>query len=155
MKRQHAGFLMMTLLLVLGSATTPAADPSADVRAVLASMEKAWNAGDMAGYLDAYARGDGMSLAFGNQSVGSWQELDTLFRQAYPDPARMGRFTIETYNVSFLRPDVAVAYGRFTHYFPHEIVHGGYSHVFTQNDEGHWQIRHERTSRGETETLSE
>ena len=147
------GFCVVLALVLTPSAAGADENAATAVRAVLAAMENAWNAGDMDGYLDAYASRGSMSLAFGNQSVGSRAELDSLFRQAYPDPERMGRFTIDTFTVDFLRPDIAVAHGRFTHYFPHEIVHGGYSHVLSREDDGRWVIRHERTSRGRTETL--
>lgn len=153
MNRIHVLPVALSLLALLAVGRVAGAEsPEDDVRAVLASMENAWNAGDMNGYLAAYAREGGMSLAFGNQSVSGFEALETLFSGAYPSPTEMGRFTIDTFTVDFLRPDVAVAYGRFTHYFPHETVHGGYSHVFALEGDGSWKIRHERTSRGETQS---
>jgi hypothetical protein len=72
-----------------------------------------------------------------------------LFRSSYPDPVRMGQFSIDRIDVLFIREDAAVAYGNFTHVFPTETIKGGFSHVLSLTEEGRWLIRHERTSRGE------
>lgn len=153
LKQKFRVLATITTVLIAAASSGVFADSEVEVRRVLSGLEESWNAGDMEGYLDAYARGDAMSLAFGNQHVSNWDELNALFRKSYPDPERMGRFTIDTFNVSFLSGDVAVAYGRFTHYFSHEIVHGGYSHVLQKDADDVWTIRHERTSRGRTEIV--
>lgn len=116
------------------------------VRAVFARLESTWNAGDMDGYLSNYASDAPMTLTFSNQQVVGLEALSELFKASYPDPKRMGRFTIDTLSVDFLDENTAVGYGGFTHYFPKETIHGGFSHVVVLDEDG-WVIRHERTSR--------
>ena len=122
----------------------------ADVTTAILTLEISWNSGDMTAYLAQYQQDDTLSLTFGNTVVKGWEALDTLFRASYPDPIAMGRFTLERVDVRMLSDDIAVAYGNFTHLFPHETVKGGFSHVLKRNDQGQWIIQHERTSRGET-----
>ncbi|GAB5413549.1 MAG: hypothetical protein Cons2KO_11520 [Congregibacter sp.] len=140
-----------TLLCVSGIFSAAAsADDEADVRAVFEKLESTWNAGNMDGYLSAYAATGPMTLTFGNQQVVGLEALTKLFKASYPDPKRMGRFTIDTLSIDFLDANTAVGYGGFTHYFPKETIHGGFSHVLVREDDG-WVIRHERTSRASVE----
>ena len=156
---QHTAFgyglrsLLMVLSLVAAAARVGAhgeeTDPVHAVEDVIWSLQETWNRGDMQGYLALYQQDDSLRLTFGNTIVEGWNALDTLFRKSYPDPLRMGRFSIDELNVQMLGDDTAVAFGNFTHVFPHETIRGGYSHVLTQTQGGEWVIRHERTSRGE------
>ncbi|MFK8042344.1 YybH family protein [Congregibacter sp.] len=147
--------LTTLLTLCLGSVAQLAAaqDKSPEderaVASVIMSLQKTWNSGDMSGYLALYQQDDSLRLTFGNTVVEGWSALDSLFRKSYPDPLRMGRFTVDRVDVQILSQDAAVAYGNFTHVFPKETIKGGFSHVLTQNASGNWIIRHERTSRGE------
>lgn len=147
--RMAAPIAAVFLLGILQPALVHAADAESDVRAVIAGLQTTWNAGDMDGYLSAYRRDDSMSLTYGNTVVQGWDALDTLFRQSYPDEARMGKFTIDSIAVTLLGDDAAIAYGNFTHVFIEETIAGGYSHVLARDDAGDWLIQHERTSRGE------
>lgn len=130
-----------------------AADEAADRRAAEAairSLQERWNRGDMDAYLARYEAADTLSLTFGNTIVEGWETLATLFRASYPDPERMGRFTIDRVETRIVDDDTVIAYGNFTHVFPHETVKGGFSHVLRRSESGDWVIVHERTSRGET-----
>jgi len=118
--------------------------------AVIRSLQEHWNRGDMSAYLALYESSDTLRLTFGNTIVEGWDALDELFRTSYPDPVRMGRFTIDRLDTRLIDSDTAIAHGNFTHVFPHETVKGGFSHVLHRSDAGDWVIVHERTSRGET-----
>lgn len=141
------GAALLVSLLQLSPAQ--ASDAESEVRAVIAGLETSWNAGDMDGYLSAYRRDDSMSLTYGNTVVQGFDALDTLFRSSYPDPVRMGTFSIDSIAVTLLGDDAAIAYGNFTHVFTDETIVGGYSHVLAREEDGDWVIQHERTSRGE------
>ncbi|MEM1187159.1 MAG: hypothetical protein AAGI72_01460 [Pseudomonadota bacterium] len=117
--------------------------------AVIHSLQERWNRGDMTGYLARYKQDDSLRLAFGNTIVEGWGALDTLFRATYPDPERMGRFTIDRIETRLVDGDTALAVGNFTHVFPHETIKGGFTHVLQRADARAWVIVHERTSRGE------
>lgn len=125
------------------------ADPEHAVADVIMSLPESWNSGDMTGYLDQYQKDASLSLTFGNTVVQGWSALDSLFRKSYPDPVRMGRFSIDRVDVTLLGDDAAIAYGNFTHVFPKETIKGGFTHVLSRDESGRWIIRHERTSRGE------
>lgn len=142
------GGAMLFALFLVGTHARAGGEEDA-VTDRIRALQTTWNRGDMGGYLANYHQDDSLVLTFGNTVVEGWSALDTLFRQSYPDPVRMGRFTIDRLDVQLLGPDAAVAYGNFTHVFPTETIKGGFSHVLTRRTDGTWLIRHERTSRGE------
>lgn len=144
-----AAIVGVFLLALVQLSPAQVADAESEVRAVITGLETSWNAADMDGYLAAYHRDDSMSLTYGNTVVQGWDALNALFRKNYPDETRMGKFTIDSLAVTLLGDDAAVAYGNFTHVFPEETIHGGYSHVLARHEDGRWIIQHERTSRGE------
>ncbi len=147
-RRKNLGLTLGILLLsVSWLVSADAAEDTARER--IEALQETWNRGDMGAYLANYHRDAPMVLSFGNTLVQGWNALDELFRQSYPDPLRMGRFTIDELHVQVLEPTVAIAFGNFTHVFPTETIKGGFSHVLTREGEGPWLIRHERTSRGE------
>lgn len=150
--RLSAGALLLLCLGTLMSLTGARAQevaPRGAPEAVIMGLEEAWNRGDMSAYLDLYQKDESLSLTFGNTVVQGWTALDALFRKSYPDPVRMGRFSIDRIDVLLVGDDAAVAYGNFTHVFPTETIKGGFSHVLSLTQDGSWVIRHERTSRGE------
>lgn len=145
----RAALVGAVLLALVQLSPAQAADAEREVQAVIAGLQSTWNAADMDGYLAAYRRDDSMSLTYGNSVVQGWDALNALFRQSYPDETRMGKFTIDSLAVTVLGDDAAIAYGNFTHVFPDETIHGGYSHVLARHEDGRWIIQHERTSRGD------
>lgn len=145
-------FLLVSVLLGLaqgGSAAARDGGTKDAVRDVVMALETTWNSGDMSGYLALYQADESLSITFGNTVIQGWAAADRIFRESYPDPVRMGRFSIDRLEITSVGPDTAFAYGNFTHEFPGEIIKGGFSHVVTRDVAGAWIIRHERTSRGE------
>lgn len=120
------------------------------VEAVIRGLQSDWNAADMTAYLDAYGKGDDMRLVYGKTWLAGWDAVNRMFREAWPDERRMGKFTIDEMEVRLLTDDVAVATGRFEHIFPHETIRGAFTHVLEKTADGAWEIEHEHTSRGET-----
>ncbi len=120
------------------------------VEAVIRGLQSDWNAADMTAYLDAYGKGDDMRLVYGKTWLAGWDAVNRMFREAWPDERRMGKFTIDAMEVRLLTDEVAVVTGSFEHIFPHETIRGAFTHVLEKTADGSWEIEHEHTSRGET-----
>jgi uncharacterized protein (TIGR02246 family) len=147
--RVALAFFMLISLSLPAVSQVQRSESEDAVLAVIMDLEKTWNSGDMGGYLAHYRQDNSLSLTFGNTIVEGWTSLDKLFRKSYPDPERMGRFSIDQIQIQILSDDTAVTFGNFTHVFPTEIIKGGFTHVLTQGSSQRWLIQHERTSRGE------
>ncbi len=119
----------------------------AKVRELTAKLQSDWNAGDMAGYLNAYWKDDDMSLMFGDQAVRGWDNLNELFSGNWTTEEAMGDFYVNDAEVRFPNENIAIVSGPFEHHFPELTVIGAFSHVWQKTDKGEWVIVHEHTSR--------
>lgn len=143
------GAIALLLLTVLTTgASARAADPSAEVRAVVGALQADWNRGDMEAYLGAYARGEHTALLSGNSALRSWEAIAAVYRKSYPDPVAMGRFEVTALDVQLRPGGHAIASGRFQHTFPQLFVDGAFTLVLERDAAGQWKIVHEHTSRG-------
>jgi uncharacterized protein (TIGR02246 family) len=84
-------------ILLLALPHTVAADPAADVRALIDRQVKAWNRGDLEAFCAVYAQ-DAVFLSPSGLTRGRRAVLDR-YRARYPDAAAMGRLAIEPIEV--------------------------------------------------------
>lgn len=142
--------LILVAILPFGSAFADQADSEKSILKLVASMSSEWNAGDMQGYLDLYAKDDQTRLVFADIRLVGWQQIHDLYSSRWSDEEKMGDFTTEDVSVTFLEDDIAIVNGIFRHQFPQEKVHGSFSLVTRKYGDTGWKIVFEQTSRGET-----
>jgi uncharacterized protein (TIGR02246 family) len=135
-----------SLMAALSSPVPQGADED-EIQALTTKLSTDWNAGDMAGYLDAYSDQVELSLLFQNRVVASKQEMVEFFTSTWSGEEAMGDFSTDQVGVRMIAPDTAISRGVFNHVFTHEIVDGAFSHVWQKNAAGSWKIIHEHTSR--------
>jgi uncharacterized protein (TIGR02246 family) len=107
------------LLLAACCPARPAAAPpdaeaeKAEIRAVVARMEAAWNKGDFAGYMAAFKKPDVVFVSKGRVQK-DWQgTLDHYVRDYGGDPARRGKLHFWDLRIDLLAPDSAMLIGRY------------------------------------------
>lgn len=128
----------------------PAADRAA-IDAVLQDQAAAWNRGDLAGYMDGYARSDALVFTSGGKVRRGWQTAFDHYRARYAaDPAAMGKLVFEVDSIDLVGRDAAVALGRWILTNSPSDGRGVFSVVFQRRPEG-WRIVHDHTSVGPAE----
>lgn len=134
---------------LMAALSSPAAQGSTEdeIQALSTKLSTDWNAGDMAGYLDAYSDEAELSLLFQNRVVATKQEMVGFFTATWAGEEAMGDFGLEQIGIRVIALDTAIARGVFRHEFINETVIGAFSHVWQKNAAGHWKIIHEHTSR--------
>ena len=143
--------LGLSVLIIGGCRTTPKLELSAEaeIRALLAGQVRDWNAGDLAGFMEGYAKSDTTSFASGGNVHLGWQTVFDRYRKRYANPAAMGVTTFSDLEVKVLSAETAMAIG----HWHQKGVHGEGSGVFTlvlhKRSEG-WRIVHDHTSVAET-----
>ena len=100
------------------AATASAAPPdamraAADIRAVLDAQVRAWNAGDIPGFMDGYWRSDALRFASGGTVRRGWQATLDGYVRGYPDRAAMGTLDFSGLDVDVLSPTAATVFGRW------------------------------------------
>jgi ketosteroid isomerase-like protein len=117
----------------------------AEVRAILKEQERAWNAGDLAGFMQGYAKGDQTRFASGGDITLGWQTVFDRYQKKYGTGAGMGELTFSNIEISTLAPDCALAFGGWHLKRNGETFSGLFTLVFRKTPEG-WRIVHDHTS---------
>lgn len=110
--------LILLLAALLLSAPVAWAAPrspgdEAEIRAVIARMETAWNAGDFRGYMEGFEN-PGVVFVSKGRILPGWKEtLDHYVNDYGGDPARRGRLHFEIISVEMLAPDAAQLISRY------------------------------------------
>ncbi|MCW5963421.1 MAG: SgcJ/EcaC family oxidoreductase [Bryobacterales bacterium] len=105
--------LSLALLVLLFTACTPGgADERAAVMAVLEAQQAAWNAGDLAGFLEGYERTAEITFV-GREVSRGYDGLEARYRRAYGTREQMGTLTFSELEFRPLGPGVAFVIGRF------------------------------------------
>ncbi len=82
-----------------------------DIRAVLDTQTAAWNAGDVAGYMDSYVKDESLRFASGGTITNGWQTTLERYQRRYPDRAAMGKLITEDFEVNVIDADDAIVFG--------------------------------------------
>jgi beta-aspartyl-peptidase (threonine type) len=142
--------LMISVVLVAtmtGCQTTnvPSKEAHAEVRAVLEQQERAWNAGDLAGFMQGYAKGDRTRFASGGEVTLGWQTVFDRYQKKYGTGANLGILRFSELDIRSLSPDCALAFGRWDLTRGAETSSGLFTLLFRKTPDG-WRIFHDHTS---------
>lgn len=87
-----------------------------DVTAIadmLDAQSRAWNSGDLHGFMQPYWNDPTLYYASSGTCVRGWQPLLESYRQRYGEGAAMGTTTFSDVEVHLLASEAASVYGRF------------------------------------------
>jgi ketosteroid isomerase-like protein len=149
---RHWSFVIGNLLLLLpvcsGCAHLPptsAANAESEIRAVLEAQVRAWNAGDLRGFMEGYAHSDRTRFQSGGDVSLGWQTVFDRYQKRYGDRASMGALKFNDVEVSVFMPDTALAYGRWRLERAQDAPSGLFTLLFRRAPAG-WRIVHDHTS---------
>src|SRR5881397_956125 len=144
----RTSFAVLLFLVCNGCAhmpSTTAANAESQVRAVLDAQVRAWNAGDLRGFMVGYARSDQTRFQSGGDVSLGWQTVFDRYQKRYGDRARMGILKFNEVEVTTLAPDVALAFGRWRLERAQDAPSGLFTLLFRRTSSG-WRIVHDHTS---------
>lgn len=117
----------------------------AAVRAVLDAQRDAWNRGDVAGYMDGYARSADITFISGDNISRSWQTVHDRYLKNYDSREKMGTLTFSDLETTVLNGDTAMVLGRWHLQRSNDEPHGRFTLIFRRTKKG-WRIIHDHTS---------
>ena len=143
---------LTVLALTLACASAPPriarfepADRSA-IQAVLDRQSAAWNRGDLASYMEGYARIPGLIFTSGGNVRRGWQDAFDHYKARYAtDPKAMGTLAFHIDQIDAVGADGAVVLGRWELTGAQHPGRGVFSLVLERRPEG-WRIIHDHTS---------
>lgn len=118
------------------------------IRAVLAAQAKAWNAGDLEGFMEGYWRSPELRFASGGAVRRGYDATLARYKQAYPNRAAMGRLRFSDLDVDVVSADAATAHGAWALTRTNDAPSGLFTLVFRKID-GDWVIVSDTTTSAE------
>lgn len=117
----------------------------AAVRAVLDAQRDAWNRGDVAGYMDGYARSKHTVFVSGDNVTRGWQTVLERYQKNYNSREKMGTLTFSDLEITPMGNDTAIVLGRWHLQRTNNDPHGRFTLILRRTRQG-WRIVHDHTS---------
>jgi len=117
----------------------------AAVHAVLDAQRDAWNRGDIAGYMDGYARSEDTVFVSGDNVTRGWQTVLERYKKNYDSREKMGTLTFSDLEITPIGKDTAIALGRWHLQRATDEPHGRFTLILRRTKQGS-RIVHDHTS---------
>ena len=117
----------------------------AEIRAVLDAQVKAWNRGDIEGFMQGYWKSERMTFVSSDNVSRGWQAALDRYRKNYDSREKMGVLTFSDLEINVLSPDSAVVLGSWALQREKDKPKGKFTLVFRKMKDG-WRIVHDHTS---------
>lgn len=141
------GMVAITQLARAVGKSTAAADEKA-VRGVLDDQVKAWNKGDLDGFMAGYWNDEELSFVSNGVERKGWKTTRDRYEKRYwsgDERPERGELTFSELKVEGFSPQAATVRGRFTLKLKSGEDTGLFTLVFRKFDNG-WKITHDHTS---------
>src|SRR5215470_8478987 len=101
------------LLLVLVTVADPPME-RATIQRVIDDQAKAWNKGDLPGFMKGYLESDDLTFFSGDKKTKGWKATLERYQKRYQaDGKEMGKLTFEELTIELLGDDHALVRGRY------------------------------------------
>ncbi|HVF66722.1 MAG TPA: nuclear transport factor 2 family protein [Pyrinomonadaceae bacterium] len=119
---------------------------AAAVRAVLEEQAAAWNRGDVAGYMEGYAKEDATTFVSGDTITRGWQTVHDRYKSRYDTREKMGTLAFTELELKPLSEFYFTATGRWQLTLSDGTTpHGRFTLILRRTNAG-WRIVHDHTS---------
>ena len=136
--------ILLSCLLILYSCFCLAQDREAIVK-VLTVQRKAWNRGDIDGFMQGYWKSDSLMFIGKSAPVYGWQNTLERYKKSYPGKAGMGELAFDILQVKVLDDNNAFVMGGW-HLKLENGAPGGYFTLWFRKINGEWKIVCDHTS---------
>jgi ketosteroid isomerase-like protein len=116
------------------------------VRAVMDAQVAAWNRGDVAGYMEGYAKEDATTFVSGDTVTRGWRTVLERYKSRYDSREKMGALAFTELELKPLSEFYFMATGRWRLTLQNgDTPHGRFTLIFRRTNAG-WRIVHDHTS---------
>ena len=84
-----------------------------EIRRLLVDQTKAWNKGDIEGFMKTYWKNDSLMFIGKNGINHGWQETLNNYKKRYPDTSAMGKLSFDILQVKKLSPEYFYVVGKW------------------------------------------
>jgi len=142
-----AVFVSIAAWSCAGEGGGPAADDGwrSGVDSVLTAQAEAWNAGDIAGYMEGYWKSDSLLFTSGGNVRRGWRETFEKYSASYDTPEKMGKLRFSGLEYHHPVPGAAWVFGRWELERKGDRPGGVFTVILKKFPQG-WRIVHDHTS---------
>src|SRR5262245_7852798 len=124
----------------------PVESPEEAIRRVLDDQVKAWNAGDIEGFMAGYWKSPELTFSSGGEQTKGWQATLERYQKRYKGEGKeMGKLTFSEVRVQLLSTDSAFVRGKFELVRSKDKPAGLFTLIVKRFPDG-WRIIHDHTS---------
>jgi ketosteroid isomerase-like protein len=106
-------FLFVTVALFFSSSITSQTKEGKNIRKVLTAQDKAWNNGDIEGFMQTYWKSDSLMFIGKSGITYGWQKTLNNYKKGYPDTAAMGKLRFELIEIKKLSAENYFVVGKW------------------------------------------
>jgi len=137
--------ILISVVVFSQSKQTPMDRVETSIRQVLNEQVKAWNRGDVVGYMQGYWKNDSLMFIGKNGINWSWAKTLENYKKSYPDTATMGKLSFDILLVKKLSSTYYYVVGKWTLKRSIGDLSGYYNLLFKKIN-GRWLIIADHTS---------
>lgn len=127
-------------LLLLGFCfLQSSAQETRKIKELLAKQTQAWNAGDLASFMQGYWQSDSLLFVGKNGPTYGWQRTLDNYKKSYPNAAAMGQLVFDIKEIRFLNARHAFVLGAWKLIREMDTPQGYFTLVF-KKIRGNWVI---------------
>src|SRR5229473_1316132 len=104
--------LLILATTVFGASAAATADSTTEICEILHAQQRAWNRGDIDGFMNGYARSRSTIFVSEDTVTRGWQTVRNRYKKKYSDRAKMGTLTFFDLEITPLGPRAAIVIGR-------------------------------------------
>lgn len=157
MKNLTFAFLLFFLSAISSNAQTPSPSPSparassardvavSEIKAVMDAQSKAWNNGDIAGFMDGYWRSPDLTFVSGDTVTRGWQTTLERYKRNYGSKEKMGVLSFSDLEIRVVSRSYAIVLGSWSLVREKDNPKGKFTLVFRKLRSG-WRIIHDHSS---------
>ena len=147
MSRIRCCVVSCVIMLALGVSAAASDSQTEAMRATLDAQAKAWNAGDLEGFMNGYLKTEDLVFTSGSNVRRGWETTFRNYREHYGNaPETMGHLSFSKLEFHSLGEDAAWVLGRWDLEFADGSRPGGIFTLVMQKVDGEWLVVHDHTS---------
>jgi beta-aspartyl-peptidase (threonine type) len=128
------------------AAPLPKETPEDAIRKVLDDQAKAWNRGDIEGFMAGYWKSPDLTFSSGTDQTKGWDATFARYKKRYQGEGKeMGKLTFSDVQVQVLSADSAFVRGKFQLVRSKDKLSGLFTLIVKKFPDG-WRIVHDHTS---------
>ncbi len=148
-KKSNIRSLLATLFLItlghFGALAQTASEDESAIRHLMDDQVRAWNKGDVGGFMDGYWKSDSLMFVGKNGPEYGWQPVLEHYKKGYPDQAAMGVLKFDHLLLKKLSGEYYFVTGAWQIHKTAGDIGGQFTLLFRKLD-GAWKIIVDHTS---------